>query len=322
MRLIFMGTPDFACTILQALSAAKHEIVTIYTQPPRRAGRGQKTQSGSVQKWAENNGFYVQTPHQIGAESEQHRFQEYQADLAIIAAYGLLLPPALLQVPRYGCVNIHASLLPRWRGAAPIQRALLAGDSETGITLMQMASGLDTGAILSRATIPIRHDETAGSLHDKLAELGAESLIKFLSSTPSTWHITPQPERGITYARKIKKSESQINWQNTADIIDRHVRAFNPRPGAWFNVSDVGRIRVLTGASLTLPSQNLPSGKILPGTLLDTEFTIACGLDTDGTQQAYRPIKIQPPGGVIMNSAAFLRGHSLPIGTIFSMHTL
>jgi len=304
MRLAFLGTPDFALETLKALHAAGHEIAAVYSQPPRPAGRGQQPRPSPVQAWATDRNMPVRTPLSFKAVSDVAEFAALDLDIAVVAAYGMLLPQSILDAPRQGCLNVHASLLPRWRGAAPIQRAILAGDSETGVTIMQMEAGLDTGPMLLRESIAIGPHTTAGALHDDLAVLGARLIVEALERLP-TLEPASQPETGVTYAEKIDKRESRIHWSAPAVAVDRRVRAFTPWPGAWFPLPDGTRIRVLAGEALEDQSGN----PVAPGTVLDAALTIACGTGS------YRPVRVQPAGKAAMDVAAFLRGRSVLPGT-------
>jgi methionyl-tRNA formyltransferase len=295
MRLAFMGTPDFAVTALDALHDAGYEIAAVYTQPPRPANRGRLTPS-PVQQRAEAIGLAVRTPERLKGEAETAAFQALDLDVAIVAAYGLLLPPPILAAPRLGCLNIHASLLPRWRGAAPVQRAILAGDAETGVTIMQMARGLDTGPMLAIARTPIG-DATAGELTATLADLGARLLLDVLSRLPDVAPV-PQPETGVSYAAKIDKAEARIDWQHDAAVILRLVRAMQPSPGAWFE-ADGQRIKLIAAEAAP--------GDGNPGTLL-SEGRIAAGAG------ALRPLTVQPEGKPRMQADAWWRGRRLAPG--------
>jgi methionyl-tRNA formyltransferase len=294
MRLAFMGTPDFAATALDALAAAGHDIAAVYTQPPRPANRGRLTPS-PVQLRAEALGFSVRTPESLKAEAQKAEFAALDLDCAVVAAYGLLLPKAILEAPRFGCLNIHASLLPRWRGAAPIQRAILAGDAETGVTIMQMEKGLDTGPMLRRGTIPIGR-ETAGELTASLADLGARLMIETLGLLPLPG--TVQPEAGVTYAHKIDKAEARIDWSLPALQLDRLVRAMQPSPGAWFDSA---------GQRVKLIAAEPGPGAGPPGTLLSGS-SVATG---DG---ALTLVTVQPEGRPRMPAADWLRGRRLSPG--------
>lgn len=299
MRIIFMGTPDFAVPTLAALHDAAHEIVAVYTQPPRRAGRGKQLQPTPVHKEAEIRHLEVRHPVSLRDEAEQAAFAALNADVAVVAAYGLILPVPILEAPRMGCINVHASLLPHWRGAAPIQRSILAGDPVTGITIMQMAKGLDTGAILTTARTPIDR-KTAGELTAELAEIGAQLMVGTLIDLPSL-HPVEQDDDQATYAAKIDKAEARIEFSLPALEIERQVRAFAPAPGAFFELEGE-RYRVLAA---DIVEQDGP-----PGTVLDDALTIACG------EQAIRPVTIQRAGKPAMETAAMLRGKPVPPRTV------
>ena len=294
-----MGTPDFAVPTLAALHDAAHEIAAVYTQPPRPAGRGKKLQPSPVQREAEIRHLEVCAPVNLKSPEEQAKFAAFEADLAVVAAYGLILPQAILDAPRLGCLNVHASLLPRWRGAAPVQRAILAGDPQTGITLMQMEAGLDTGPMLATARVQIE-GKTAGELTAELAEVGAQLMVGTLTELTSLREL-PQDEANATYAKKVDKAETRIDWSASAEAIERQVRAFAPSPGAWFE-HEGERYRIL-GAELT-------EGSGAPGEVLDDELTMAAG------QGAIRPLTVQRAGKPAMETAALLRGKPLPVGTI------
>ena len=305
MRLIFMGTPDFGLAALRALAAAGHDIAAVYAQPPRRAGREQALRPSPVQAWAEAQGILVRTPASLTEPETVAEFAALNADAAVVAAYGLILPPAILEAPLHGCLNIHASLLPRWRGAAPIQRAIQAGDAETGVTIMQMDPGLDTGPILLQRRVPIAAATTGGSLHDELAALGATAIVKALAwlDGADTAELRPrlQPRAGTIYACKIEKTEARIDWTLPAEQIERTVRAFDPVPGAFFE-ADGQRIRVLNAG--------LAEGTGKPGTVLDDLLTVACGAG------ALRPLRVQRQGKAPMAAADLLRGFAIPAGTV------
>ena len=307
MRLIFMGTPEFALVALKALAAAGHDLAGVYTQPPRRAGRGKALQPSPVQVWAEGRGLSVHTPVSFAKPETVAEFAALRADAAVVAAYGLILPPAILEAPVHGCLNIHASLLPRWRGAAPIQRAIQAGDAETGVTIMQMDAGLDTGPILMQRRVPIADAATAGGLHDELAVLGAEAMAEVLAwlDGAAAGDLAPrlQPRSGATYARKVDKSEARIDWSQPATYIERTLRAFDPAPGAFFDAGDQ-RIRILCA--------ELAEGAGAPGTVLDGNLTVACG------EGALRPLRVQRQGKAPMAAADLLRGFAIPAGTVLS----
>jgi methionyl-tRNA formyltransferase len=283
---------------LDALVAAGHEVLCVYTQPPRPAGRGKGEQKTAVHKRAEELGIEVRTPRTLRDPQEQARFAALDADLAIVAAYGLILPKPILEAPRSGCINVHASLLPRWRGAAPIQRAILAGDEVTGVTIMRMEEGLDTGPMLLKRQTPVDR-KTGGDLTRELAELGAEALLEWLGKpTPPL----PQPENGVTYASKVDKTEARIDWSKSAGEIERQVRAFAPGPGAWFEASGE-RVKLLEA-----DRGSDASGK--PGEVLDDCLCIACG------SGYIRPLKVQRAGRGVMRPGELLRGFPIPKGTI------
>jgi methionyl-tRNA formyltransferase len=300
LDLVFMGTPDFAAVILDALIGAGHRVTCVYSQPPRPAGRGQRLQPSPVQSLAERHGIAVHTPTRLRDAQAAAEFAAVDADVAIVAAYGLILPPAILAAPRSGCLNVHASLLPRWRGAAPVQRAILAGDRETGITIMRMDEGLDTGAILLQRAMPIGPETTGGTLTEALAALGGVLIVEALDRLGAL-KPTPQPESGVTYAKKLSRDEARLDWRLPAERLERQVRAFDPRPGAYFLVGDE-RIRVLAAEA--------EGGSGPPGTVLDERLSIACGFGV------LRPTRLQRAGRGAMETQALLRGFALPPGTI------
>ncbi len=293
MRVIFMGTPDFSVPALRAI-AAGHEVAAVYSQPPRAAGRGQKPRPSPVQRAAEELGLPVRVPATLRTAEAQAEFAALGADLAVVVAYGLILPQPVLDAPRLGCLNIHASLLPRWRGAAPIHRAILAGDAETGVAIMQMEAGLDTGPVLAEARTPIGADETTSDLHDRLADLGAGLIVDVLARLPLP--ATPQPAEGVSYAAKIDKAEARIDWTRPAAEVQRQIRALSPFPGAWCLVGDE-RVKLLRAA---LAEGAGDPGQVLPG------FVIACGEGAIEVREAQRPGKRPMP------AAEFLRGMALP----------
>jgi methionyl-tRNA formyltransferase len=304
LDLIFMGTPDFAATILGALIDAGHRIVAVYTQPPRPAGRGHRLQPSPVHELAERQGVAVRVPATLRDPAAQAEFAAMSADAAVVAAYGLILPARVLDAPRLGCLNVHASLLPRWRGAAPIQRAILAGDRETGITIMQMDAGLDTGPILLQRPIPVAPGTTAGELEKRLGALGAGLIVEALDGVAgSTLDGWPQPSEGITYAIKLRREEAELDWRQSAAVLERQVRAFDPWPGAFFTVRGE-RIRVLRAEA------DESDAAAAPGTVLDDHLSVACGVG------ALRPLIVQRPGRSALDTAAFLRGFLLPPGTL------
>lgn len=298
MRIVFMGSPDFAVPSLNALSEAGHEIVATYSQPARPSGRGKTKRKTAVHRRAEELGIEVRTPKTLRNEEEQARFRSLDADLAIVAAYGLILPKPILEAPKNGCINIHASLLPRWRGAAPIQRAILAGDEVTGVTIMQMDEGLDTGATLLKRELAI-DGKNSGQVTEELANLGAMAIIEYLNDPPSP---EPQPEDGVTYAAKIDKAEARIDWATPTQEIIRQVRAFNPAPGAWFEANGE-RIKLLEAAV-----SREAGGR--PGAVLDEHLNIATG---DGS---LRVLRVQRAGRSPMAADELLRGFIIPTGTI------
>ena len=298
MRIVFMGAPDFAVPTLTALAQAGHDVVCAYSQPPRRAGRGKKLQPSPVQQEAERLGIAVRHPVSLKDASAQAEFAALQADVAVVAAYGLILPQAVLDAPKHGCLNVHGSILPRWRGAAPVQRAILAGDAVTGITIMQMEAGLDTGPMLATIRTPIQ-DKTAGELTAELAELGANLMVETLRELAN--HVpVAQDDTLATYAAKIDKAEARIDWSQDATAIERQVRAFAPFPGAWFEL-DGERIKLLIA--------EVASGTGRPGTVLDDQFTIGC------QQGVLRPLRVQRAGKPAMDVADFLRGKPVAAGT-------
>jgi methionyl-tRNA formyltransferase len=306
LRLAFMGTPDFAASSLQALIDAGHDVACVYSQPPRPAGRGHQVQRSPVHVLAEERGIPVRTPKSLRNAEAQAEFAALNLDCAVVAAYGLILPQPILDAPRMGCLNIHASLLPRWRGAAPIQRAILAGDAETGVTIMQMDAGLDTGAMLLKDSVPITAATTAGSLHDALAKMGAGLIVQALDGlAEGRLTAEPQPNEGVTYAAKLSRDDGRLDWSQPADFIERQVRALNPWPGVWFDLGSE-RIKVLAAE----PAQSAPSAA--PGTLLDDTLTVACA---DG---AVRLIRVQRPGKAPVDGAAFLRGFNVAVGSVLA----
>lgn len=297
MRIVFMGTPDFAVPTLTALVAAGHEVVAAYSQPPRAAGRGKQLQPSAVHRAAEALGIAVRTPVSLKGAEEQAAFAALGADVAVVAAYGLILPQAVLGAPRLGCLNVHGSLLPRWRGAAPVQRAILAGDAATGVTIMQMERGLDTGPMLAKVETPIA-GKTAGELTAELAEKGAALMVSVLADLPAHPPVI-QPQAGVTYAHKIDKAESRLDFSQSAGQVERQVRAFAPAPGAFFELEG-DRYRVLAA--------EVAAGTGEPGTTLDSALTIACG------EGALRPTLIQRAGKPAMETAALLRGRAIAAG--------
>ncbi len=302
MRIVFMGTPEFAARALAALLGTPHQVVAVYTQPPRPAGRGQAPRPSAVQLLAESRDLPVFCPESLRDPAQQAAFAALQADVAVVAAYGLILPPEVLSAPKHGCLNIHASLLPRWRGAAPIQRAILAGDKETGITIMQMDAGLDTGPILASEPITIGPATTCAELHDRLAVLGARMIVYVLNGIEAgLLQATPQPEEGVIYAAKLTREEGRLDWRDSARALERRIRAFTPWPGAWFDWEGT-RIKVLEGRVMVPTS-------LAPGTVADDRLTIACG------EGSLRILRLQREGRKAQNAAEFLRGFPLAAGT-------
>lgn len=306
MRIIFMGTPDFAVPALGALLEAGHEVVAVYTQPPRAAGRGLAARKSPVQRLAESKGLPVFTPPSLKSAEEQERIKTLNADAAVVVAYGLILPKAILDAPRFGCFNIHASLLPRWRGAAPIQRAIMAGDAETGVAVMRIEERLDAGAVCLAERTPIWPTETAGELHDRLAVIGAGLIVRALSDLEKgSLACWPQHDAGVTYAAKIDPKETRIEWSRPAEQLQFHIQGLSPHPGAWFEMEVAGnreRVRALRAM--------LAEGKGEPGTLLDGKLTVACG------KGAVRLTEVQRAGKRPMSADDFLRGVSLRAGTV------
>lgn len=302
MRIVFMGTPAFSVTVLDALVAAGHEIACVYTQPPRPAGRGQAERPTPVHQRAHELGLMVRHPKTLRDAGEQAGFAALDADIAVVVAYGLILPQAVLDAPRRGCLNIHASLLPRWRGAAPIQRAIMAGDAQTGVCIMQMEAGLDTGPVLLCRAIPIGATETAGDLHDRLATLGAEAIVTALAHLED---LTPQiqPEAGVIYADKIDKSEARVDWTRPAVEIDRQIRGLSPFPGAW---------TMIGGKRVKLIRSQLAAGTGAPGTVLEG-LTIACATG------AVEITELQPEGKPRMAAKDYLRGARIAPGVVLGV---
>jgi methionyl-tRNA formyltransferase len=297
MRIAFMGTPEFAVPTLDALLAAGHEVVAVYTQPPRPAGRGKGLGPSPVQQRAEEAGIEVRTPTSLRGAEEQAAFADLKLDAAVVAAYGLILPEPILAAPRYGCLNVHASLLPRWRGAAPVQRAILAGDAMTGVTIMQMERGLDTGPMLAVLPAEVGR-KTAGALTAELAQLGATAMTRVLGLLPDVGRM-PQREERATYAPKIGKAEAKLDFARSAEEVERQIRAFNPAPGAFFE-HEGERIKVLAAEISELSGD--------PGTLLDHGLTIACG------EGSIVPTLVQRAGRAAMMPAELLRGFAIPAG--------
>ncbi|MFK7762066.1 MAG: methionyl-tRNA formyltransferase [Roseobacter sp.] len=301
MRIVFMGTPAFSVPVLDALVGAGHEIACVYCQPPRPAGRGKKDRPSPVQLRAEALELPVRTPVSLKNVAAQQEFDKLNADVAVVVAYGLILPQAILDAPLQGCLNIHASLLPRWRGAAPIHRAILAGDSETGVCIMQMDAGLDTGAVLQRSEISIKPEETTAELHDRLSTLGAQQIVDVLEALPAL-KPEPQPDTGVTYAAKIDKAEARVDWRQPAEAVDRQIRGLSPFPGAWTQRE---------GTRIKLLASRVGTGDGAPGAVLLDPLRVACG---NGCVEL---IYLQRAGKGAQDAQTFLNGWPLEAGVIF-----
>jgi methionyl-tRNA formyltransferase len=300
MRIAFMGTPDFSVAALDALLGAGHEVACVYSQPARPAGRGKALRPSPVARRAEAAGLPIRTPVSLKAPEEQAAFAALGLDAAVVVAYGLILPRAVLDAPRLGCVNIHASLLPRWRGAAPIHRAVMAGDAETGVCIMAMEAGLDTGPVYLREAVPIGATDTTGDLHDRLSALGARLVVEALDGLADRLAVA-QPEAGVNYAKKIDKAEARIDWSLPAEAVDRQIRGLSPFPGAWCEVG---------GERLKLLRSEPAEGAGVPGEVLDGALTVACGTG------AVRIIEVQRAGRGMQGAAEFLRGMPLAPGMV------
>jgi methionyl-tRNA formyltransferase len=298
MRLVFMGTAEFSCWALQALIDAGHDVACVYSQPPRPAGRGQALRKSPVHVLAEAKGIEVRVPMSLKSVEEQQKFAALKTDAAVVVAYGLLLPKAVLDAPRFGCFNIHASLLPRWRGAAPIQRAIMAGDAETGVTIMRMEEGLDTGPMVLTVPCPITAETTAASLHDELAAMGAKAIVEALKSPDASGVV--QPVDGVTYAKKIEKAEAKVDFSKSAVEVLRHVHGLSPFPGAWMMVNGA-RVKILTA--------RVVHGNGVAGTFVDDALTISCGTD------AIQCVSLQREGKGVMTAQDFSRGFTIAAGT-------
>ena len=311
MRVVFMGTPAFALPTLAGILEAGHEVAAVYTQPPRPAGRGMAVSKSPVHRLAERHGLPVFTPATLRSDAETRCFADHRPEVAVVVAYGLILPLPVLEAPGAGCLNLHASALPRWRGAAPIQRAIMAGDAETAATVMRMDAGLDTGPICLIERVPIGADTTAGDLHDLLAERGAELMLAALGELArGRLRCTPQPDAGVTYAAKLGKDEARLDFRRPAREVHNRVRALSPTPGAWFEASHEGRTERMkllrtapVNATVTAP----------PGTILDDALTVACG------EGALRVLEVQRSGRKPMAAAEFLRGFPLGTGARLSL---
>jgi methionyl-tRNA formyltransferase len=306
LRLVFMGTPDFAVPTLVELLGQGHDIAAVYTRKPRPAGRGMSLTPSPVEREARRFGLPVLTPKSLRNEAVQAAFRAHNADAAVVVAYGLILPKPVLEAPRLGCMNVHASLLPRWRGAAPINRAIMAGDIESGVTVMQMEEGLDTGPVAMAERVPIAADATAGELHDVLSRLGADLMGRALGALErGALKFTPQPEAGVTYAAKIDKAETRIDWSRSWQEVHNHCRGLSPFPGAWFEIG-TGKDAVRVKALRTTRGE----GSGAPGSVIDDRLTVACG------QGSVRLIELQRAGRQPMRANEFLRGTELPPGTV------
>lgn len=305
LRIVFMGTPDFAVATLRALAEAGHDIAAVYTQPPRPAGRrGLELTPSPVQREAERLGIAVRTPVSLKGEAEQAAFRALRADVAVVVAYGLLLPSAILEGTRLGCYNGHASLLPRWRGAAPIQRAIMAGDAETGMMIMKMDAGLDTGPVALTERVPIGLATTAGELHDRLMAVGARLMAEAMARLAAgNLPLAPQAEDGVTYARKIDKAETRIDWSRPAAEVSATIRGLSPHPGAWCEVEIAGRAE-----RLKVLRCRAGAGSGAPGTVLDGELTVSCG------EGAVRLLEVQRAGGKPATAEEFQRGARIAVG--------
>ena len=307
MRIVFMGTPDFAVPTLAGILAAGHEVAAVYTQPPRPAGRGMAERKSPIHLLAERHGLPVLVPATLKSDAEARAFADHRADVGVVVAYGLILPVPVLAAPREGCLNLHASALPRWRGAAPIQRAIMAGDAETAATVMRMEAGLDTGPVCRVERVPIGPDTTAGELHDTLAERGAALMVRALAELErGLLDCAPQPADGVTYAAKIDKAETRIDFGKPAREVHNRVRGLSPAPGAWFEAIHEGRSERIKLLRTELVA-HAPSAP--PGSVVDDALAVACG------EGAVRMLQVQRPGKRPMAAAEFLRGFPLGPGT-------
>jgi len=306
LRIIFMGTPDFAVPTLRAILEAGHEVVAVYSQPPRAAGRGMALRKSPVQQAAEETGLAVLTPERLKSAEEPARFGSLTPDVAVVVAYRLILPKPILDAPKYGALNLHASLLPRWRGAAPINRAIMAGDTETGVAVMRITEGLDAGPVCLEARAPIGADETAGELHDALATRGARLMVHALSALEGGGlDCRPQAEGGVTYAEKIDPAETRIDWSRPAREVHNLIRGLSPYPGAWFEIDLNGKPERIKALRSTLAN-----GSGTPGLALDNKLTIACG------EGAVRLVEVQRAAKRPMSADDFLRGATIAHGTV------
>ncbi len=306
-RIVFMGTPPFAASALAALHAAGHDIIAVYSQPPRPAGRGQKEQRSAVHSYADLHGLPVFTPKSLKKDADARAvFAAHKADVAVVAAYGLILPQEVLDAPRFGCINIHASLLPRWRGAAPIQRAILAGDTQTGVCIMQMEAGLDTGPVLLKGETPITEAATAPLLHDALADIGARLIVQTMESLESLAPQT-QPEEGTTYAHMLSREDGRIDWQQPAELIARQLRALTPWPGVWCLLPDGTRLKIHSA------TVHQGRGSAAAGTLIDADGLVACG-----NGSLLRLEQIQPENRKAMTVRDAINGGALATGMVLA----
>jgi methionyl-tRNA formyltransferase len=306
LRLVFMGTPDFAVPTLGAIVERGHDVAAVYTREPQPAGRGMELRPSPVEREARRFGIAVSTPKTLRSPQAQDAFRAHGADAAVVVAYGLILPKPILDAPRLGCFNLHASALPRWRGAAPINRAIMAGDVETGVVVMQMAEGLDTGPMAMAARAAISPDMTAGELHDELARLGAPLMVRALEALErGSLQLTPQPEEGVTCAAKVEKNETRIDWARPWQSVHNHCRGLSPFPGAWFELPGTGP----SAARIKVLRTKRGEGTAAPGTVIDDKLTVACG---DG---AVRILELQRAGRQPMRAEEFLRGTPLVAGT-------
>ncbi len=302
MRIVFMGTPDFSVPVLQALLDHGHEIVAVYCQPPRPAGRGKKLRPSPVHVFADLNNLPVYDPVSLKSPAQQKEFSDHAADIAVVVAYGLILPQAILDMPVHGCINVHASLLPRWRGAAPIQRAIMAGDRKTGVTIMQMEAGLDTGPMLVTKETGIDMTDTASALHDRLSDMGARLVISAINGiAEGQIKAVPQPEDGVTYANKITKAEARLRWDQPAASLVSHIHGLSPFPGAWFQL-DGARVKVIKA------HVSDQSTTALPGTVIGSPLLVACNTGVVGLDI------LQREGKGAMKADDLLRGYPVPIG--------
>lgn len=312
LRVIFMGTPDFSVPTLLEIVGHGYEVVACYSQPPRPAGRGMEERKSPVHEKAEAFGIPVFTPASLKSPEERERFAALEADVAVVVAYGLMLPKAILDAPEYGCLNLHASLLPRWRGAAPINRAIMAGDPETGVEVMQMGEGLDTGPVCMAEKLAISADMTAGDLHDRLARLGADLMGRALAAlSRGALNAAPQAEDGVTYAHKLSKDETRVDWSKPASDVHNHIRGLSPFPGAWCEMPRGEKLERVKLLRSTLVADDADTGAA--GEVVDSALTIACG---DG--KAVRLVEVQRAGKKPMSAEEFLRGAKLDAGTVLS----